>query len=159
MALHTFHTQALKVRVAVLIFHEERLLLMQQNGHSFWVLPGGTLEEGESIAQCAVRELEEEVGMQVSLVGMLALSEFADAKRHVVDVTFLGRYEGGATSWQAPYPENIDHVAWVDEAEFNTLRLKPDCLHTLLQQEWKTLSNGERPMTLNPYLGLESNDL
>ncbi len=156
MGLHTFHTQTLKVRSAVLVFKEGRLLLMQQNGKPFWVLPGGTLEEGESIADCAVREMEEEVGMSVSLVGMLALSEFADSKRHVVDVTFLGTYEAGTCIWNPPYPENIDHVAWVTEAEFKALSLKPDCLHTLIAHEWQTLLKGKLPILKDTYLGLTS---
>ena len=156
MALHTFHIQTLKVRSAVLVFKEGCLLLMQQNGKPFWVLPGGTLEEGESIAECAVREMQEEVGMKVSLVGMLALSEFADAKRHVVDVTFLGAYEAGASSWESPYPENIDHVAWVSEAEFKALRLKPDCLQALITKNWQPLSEGCLPVLKDAYLGLTS---
>ncbi|MCE2930693.1 MAG: NUDIX hydrolase [Vampirovibrionales bacterium] len=156
LALHTFHTQTLKVRSAVVVFHEGRLLLMRQNSKPFWVLPGGTLEEGESIAICAVRELDEEVGMTVSLVGMLTVSEFADAKRHVVDVTFLGTYEAGATSWEAPYPENIDDVAWVDEAEFKALSLKPDCLQSMIAQEWDALSEGRLPVLKDVYLGLTS---
>jgi ADP-ribose pyrophosphatase YjhB (NUDIX family) len=156
MALHTFHIQTLKVRSAVVVFHEGRLLLMQQNGKPFWVLPGGTLEEGESIAECAVREMQEEVGMRVSLVGMLALSEFSDAKRHVVDVAFLGAYEAGASSWESPYPENIDHVAWVSEAEFKALTLKPDCLQALITKNWQPLSEGRLPVLKDAYLGLTS---
>ena len=127
---------------------------MRQNGKPFWVLPGGTLEEGESVGQCAVRELQEEVGMTVSLCGMLALSEFSDAQRHVVDVTFLGAYQSGFSSWIPPYPENIDHIAWVTEADFKDLSLKPDCLHQLITQEWSSLSKGVLPLLRDVYLGL-----
>ncbi len=156
MSLSVFPTQILKVRAAVVLFYAGKLLLMQQNQKPFWVLPGGTLEEGESIADCAIRELKEEVSLDIELVGLLSLSEFSDAKRHVVDVSFLARLVGGETTWQAPFPENIDRIEWLDYEAFGKASLKPDALHTLIFTHWEALSVGEMPQGLGMYLGKQS---
>ncbi len=158
-SLPTFHTKPLKARAAAILFYEGRLLLMQQNNKPFWVLPGGTLEENESLSVCAARELEEEAGLTVSIGPLLALSEFSDARRHVLDATFQAHYLAGPLAWNAPYPENINAIAWVDEATFTGgLILKPQCLHHYISEHWHTLSRHVAPATAQAavYLGMET---
>jgi ADP-ribose pyrophosphatase YjhB (NUDIX family) len=156
MSLHTFHHQTLKIRAGVVLFDAERILLMQQNGKPFWVLPGGTLEEGESTVDCAVRELQEEVGLDIEVLSLLALSEFSDATRHVLDVTFLGRWRAGSKTWVPPYPENIDHIAWLDAETFQRETLQPQALQRFITTHWQDLARGNAPPLKTHYLGMTS---
>lgn len=39
------------------------ILLVTSQNHDRWVLPKGTIERGETAAQCALREAEEEAGL------------------------------------------------------------------------------------------------
>jgi 8-oxo-dGTP pyrophosphatase MutT (NUDIX family) len=153
----TFLNRRLKARAGVILFHEEKLLLMRQNNASFWVLPGGTLEENESLPQCAIRELEEEAGLVIDTPKLVGLSEFSDSRRHILDATFVARYISGATTWQPPYPENINDIRWVDEAEFNGLELKPQAIYTMIQTHWQRLANHQPKSLPTPgYLGYET---
>jgi 8-oxo-dGTP pyrophosphatase MutT (NUDIX family) len=40
-----------------------RLLLIKRRDNGYWALPAGALEVGESVAECAARELREETGL------------------------------------------------------------------------------------------------
>lgn len=60
------------VKVGVAVFvrnkHSDKFILMKRNvehGKGTWGLPGGHLEVGESIKQCAVREVKEELGVKL----------------------------------------------------------------------------------------------
>jgi len=154
MVLHTFNQRTLKVRGAVFLFLETKLLLLRQNNKPFYVLPGGTLEENESTADCAVREIKEELDINIALGPLVAISEFTDAKRHVMDVAFLSSYIAGPVVWTPPHPENIDEIVWLSKDQLNNVEIKPASIHTFLKTHWDTLEQGKIPLT-NPYIGHE----
>ena len=43
-----------------------------------WALPGGAMELGESLAECAIRETLEETGLDVDIVGIVGI--YSDPK-------------------------------------------------------------------------------
>jgi len=54
------------IGVGVLVWREKQLLLGQRLAEkSCWQFPGGHLEAGESVIQCARREVQEETGLDV----------------------------------------------------------------------------------------------
>ncbi|HIH24102.1 TPA: NUDIX domain-containing protein [Candidatus Woesearchaeota archaeon] len=56
--------------VRVVIFRGDKLLVIHRHreGEEFFVLPGGTIEEGESLEETAVREAKEETDLDVRIV-------------------------------------------------------------------------------------------
>lgn len=62
---------ALAVNVAVL--HEGKILLTQREDFGTWILPSGGVEEGESLAQAAIRETREETGLEVELTRLVGV--------------------------------------------------------------------------------------
>ena len=73
------------VKVAVLLQKENAFLLVQEKAirvHGLWNWPQGTVENGETLEDAAVREVREETGLQVRLVRKLAVlsKTFPDTK-------------------------------------------------------------------------------
>ena len=64
-----------KIRYQGAVVQGSRVLLIQHREHasgsSYWLLPGGGREEGESEEACVVRELSEETGLQVKVERLL----------------------------------------------------------------------------------------
>lgn len=60
--------------VAVFVAHQGKVLLLHHRKLNKWLPPGGHIEAGETPDEAAVREVWEETGIRVELVGERALA-------------------------------------------------------------------------------------
>lgn len=68
-----------KVAACVICMHEGGIVLLRRGIEpqlGKWVFPGGFVDRGETVQDAAVRETREEVGLRVSLTGILDLYSF-----------------------------------------------------------------------------------
>lgn len=73
------------VRTIVLDGDDRVLLVRHTYGHRAWYLPGGGAKRGETLAQAAARELEEETGVEVEPDSMDLLGVFTNLRQHKTD--------------------------------------------------------------------------
>ncbi|MGZ4695459.1 MAG: NUDIX hydrolase [Acidimicrobiales bacterium] len=97
------------------ICHIERadgtVLLVRQAYRNSWGIPGGLLQRGEAPADAARREVFEEVGLRIELIGEPAVVVDADPQR--IDVIFRARPADEADADLArPCSPEIDQVRW-----------------------------------------------
>lgn len=86
-------------------------LLVHQAYRYGWGLPGGLVKRGEDIAVCARREVLEEVGVNVELVGEPAVVVDPEPRR--IDVVYLARLAPGVPPDAArPCSPEIEDVGW-----------------------------------------------
>ena len=58
-------TRIVPATSAIVLNDVGEILLQQRSDNNLWALPGGTMNPGESIAQCTIREVKEETGLNV----------------------------------------------------------------------------------------------
>lgn len=56
---------------AIVVDDDGRVLLQRRTDNGMWALPGGAMNLGESLAQCAIRETHEETGLTVEITGIV----------------------------------------------------------------------------------------
>ena len=61
------------IAVNVAVIHEEKILLTKRDDFETWILPSGGVEDGESLAQAAIRETKEETGLDVELTRLVGV--------------------------------------------------------------------------------------
>jgi len=116
------------VGVGTVTIKNGKILLVRRAfdpGAGKWSIPGGLVEVGEKLSEAAMRETEEETGIQVEileLINVFDMIDLDDAKRikyHYVLVDFLSKPIGG----KERVCDEVTDIKWVtfDEAKMMDL--------------------------------------
>lgn len=106
-------TPVVNVAVSVVRAADGRVLMAErtagQLSAGFWELPGGKIDAGESAAQAAIRELDEEIGIRALQVTPWMTYEHSFRIRRVRLQFFkVDRWEG------SPHGREGQRLAWID---------------------------------------------
>lgn len=134
-----------KVAVAVFILKERKLMMGRRRncvGNSYFSVPSGHLEFGESFEECAAREVKEETGLEIVKTEVLRVTNciFSDKEKleHYVVVFVRSFLADPNAITQNIEPEKCDGWGWYD---FDSLP-KP-----LLGPLVKALQDGGNPFS------------
>ena len=108
-----------QVVAGVLVAREGKVLLVQEKQtkvYGQWNLPGGHVDQGETIEQAAIREAKEETGFDVALDAKLLVLHSA------VDRPVLHAFAAHITGGQLHYPaDEILAAKWFTPAEIRLM--------------------------------------
>ena len=105
------------------------ILLQRRRDTGQWALPGGAQDIGETPAQCAVRECQEETGITAEITGFLGVYSnphhivaYTDGEiRQQYENTYIGRPVAGQPTVNA----EADGVQWVHPDELDKYDVHP----------------------------------
>ena len=133
------------IRVGAVVERDGTLLLVRHQKPDrvpYWVLPGGRLEPGETIPECAEREISEETGLSARFLGVLYVSEFLKEGRHTVDVTVKMAAGGNEEAELGSDPEvvpgsepTLRELRWVEVDELREIELLPPWIKDQLLED------------------------
>jgi ADP-ribose pyrophosphatase YjhB (NUDIX family) len=114
------HGPALLVLVAV--FADDHILLLRRGLPPYrgqWAPPGGFVERGESLEAAAVREVWEEVRVELDAAQLLPCAVISLPELNQIHYGFIARLPSIVPASAAP-PESLD-VGWFSEDEYRQL--------------------------------------
>ena len=83
--------------VDIIIFKNQKVLLIKRKNPPFgWALPGGFVDEGETVEHAAIREAKEETGLDVTLDSLLYVysDPSRDSRQHTLSIVFTASSTG-----------------------------------------------------------------
>jgi ADP-ribose pyrophosphatase YjhB (NUDIX family) len=86
--------------VNVAVIQDGKILLTKREDFETWILPSGGVEEGESLAQAAIRETKEETGLDVQLTRLVGIYTRLGSWSPGYMVLFAAKPVGGAIQCQ-----------------------------------------------------------
>jgi 8-oxo-dGTP diphosphatase len=114
-----------QLAVSAVIFRDGKVLLVRRArspGQGFYSLPGGRVEYGESLHTALMREVDEETGLRIDIIGLAGWREVLPGDTgggHYVIMSFAAR-------WAAREPvlnDEHDDFKWLAPGAFGDLKL------------------------------------
>lgn len=118
-------------RSAVIILNdadEVALIRRDKQDETYYVFPGGGLEEGATLEQTAIREAHEELGVDVELEGVAAVVRFNDLDNPYYWAKITGGIFGTGTGEEFEDTSSGYTPLWVKRSDLEHLPVRPTSL-------------------------------
>ncbi len=121
--------------------HRPIILIERLNPPHGWALPGGFVDEGESLETAAVREAKEEIGLEVRLLEQFHVysAPDRDPRQHTISMVFIATATGVPIAqddaksvgifapWEIPPQLCFDHGQIIqDYLQYRNYHRRPD---------------------------------
>jgi 8-oxo-dGTP diphosphatase len=126
-----------KVGVAIIVVKDSKILLgkrLNSHGSGTWQFPGGHLEFGESIEDCAKRELFEETGLTIRNIrfGPYTNDIFKTEQKHYITLFVIADYDSGTVTVKEP--NKSDKWGWFSWSQLPEPKFLP--IQNLMKQNF-----------------------
>jgi len=127
-----------RIRCAAVLVRGDEILLVKHEkaGREYWLLPGGGLEPGETLAEATERELLEECGVRIRCGRLLFIADTLEPgrERQIINLVFLAELIAGEPYLATRGDARLVDVAWVARDHLATLVFYPDYRKQLVEQ-------------------------
>ncbi|TFV93116.1 (deoxy)nucleoside triphosphate pyrophosphohydrolase [Algoriphagus kandeliae] len=127
-----------------IIIQDQKVLAVRRSKSmplaGFWEFPGGKIEEGESPASCIIREIKEELGIEIKLGEILPASDHAYSQEKVIRlIPFSAIIHSGEIKLY-----EHDQLSWLGANELFEVTWAPADIPIVsyLKEHWISIVNG-----------------
>ena len=110
-------------RAYAVIIHNNKILLTKDVGEVGWKFPGGHVEENETFEQALIREIKEEVSLEVKIEKWFLEEKYCKADRPDFEVHKMYFLCQALNNQIKIDPKEVEDYKWFSFEEFNNLAL------------------------------------
>lgn len=134
---------------AVAIINGNKILMLKRKDNSKWTMPGGTLEMNESMVECAVREVKEELGLNITIKDIIGTYTDPDIRIEYSDGEvrreFTIVYYGTSSNADIVMDQESSAYAWIELDDIDNYPMA-DSQRRRIEDVIKFLKTGKRNM-------------
>jgi 8-oxo-dGTP diphosphatase len=124
-------------RAAILLLQDDKVALIERHrdGLHYFTFPGGHIEPGEEPEAAAIRETEEELGLQITIRKLAVIADWQGHSQYYYLVDGIGGTFGAGTGEEMihPKPEKGTYQpVWMPVAQLLNQPIKPRQMAELL---------------------------
>jgi 8-oxo-dGTP pyrophosphatase MutT (NUDIX family) len=126
------------IRAGIVLLTDSGVAAIERvrDGKTYYVLPGGQVEDGESPQEAAVRETHEELGLIVSLDGLVAVVHFRGSTQYYYRAEALGGEFGSGKGEELTSPAESKagsyRAVWIERRQLAVLDVRPQAIAVAL---------------------------
>ena len=121
-------------RAAAIIINKGSLLLMHRKkpDREYYVLPGGSVESGETPEEACIREVKEETGLVVTLEKKLAsIDNDGRMEHYFLASSAHGNLAIGQPESERQSPDNQYSLEWISLGHIEHINLQPTIIRQI----------------------------
>jgi len=118
-------------RAVIVIIRNSQLLLMhrRKHGKNYYILPGGTMEPGETQEDTCIREAKEETGLSVTIKKKICtLNNQGRTDDYFLAASYHGEIKLGGPERERYSSDNRYDLEWVGLERLRNINLKPSAI-------------------------------
>lgn len=134
--------QLFKVAVSAFIVKDEKLLILKRRDDEeflpgVWEVPGGGVDEGETVPDAVIRETKEESGIDIEVKQLFGYFEYIDGfGQKTVNLNFIGVMNNPVQEPDMSLGE-MEKFAWVGLDELSDYKLTSDTMLSACEEALK----------------------
>ena len=145
----------MKITANAFIFYENKLLVVHHKKLNIWLHPGGHVDENESFLEALIREIKEEVGLDVEIISneKFKTNKYdhvdeeptpfrvsVSVNKRAIRLDYVAETNTNKISLQEK--EILDYK-WINEEEINELNTKP-LFKELAHEAFKVIKSAKK---------------
>ncbi|MBU2638969.1 MAG: NUDIX hydrolase [Nanoarchaeota archaeon] len=130
------------IRPCVILVENNKVLSIhcKYRDGEYYLFPGGGVEPGETLVECAKREFEEETGLRIEIIKLVYVNDWIKDKatnERVVNIFFLGKMSGGKIIHGEKDGGKVKEIEWVDLDRLPEIDFRPAYLAKRLKGDFE----------------------
>lgn len=134
----------LNIRAAVVIIHNDKILVHRDINSNHYALVGGRVELGEDSIATVKREVKEEMGKEIEIIGYISTVEnfftMNGKKYHEIEFVHLAEFKEEKDKLIQDTIKNIEgkdylQYEWIERSKIDQIPLMPVKMQSILKNE------------------------